>query len=168
MPAPTLTDLYQFEAQFGAAVVGILSNAGYTDIYVRGTNDAVHDTGIMTWCDVSQADTECMGRISSGPLAGRPEFVGYSCTLAIMRVVPRQENSEIPLTTSLVYEAGKIRSLFIRAALPFNSENLPYINVDAVTPLATQWGISDSGNLDTCTLSWNISFSINPTAWPTD
>lgn len=167
MPAANLTTLFQFEAQISAAAVGVLEAAGYSDIYVRGTNDSVHDTGLMLWVDVGSADPATLGRIGAGPLSGRPEFFGYTATLSLMRVIPRPENTEQATASSLVYEAGKLRSLFLRSALPFTAANLPHLTVTEILPGSAQWGTSEVANLDTLTLSWSLTFQVNPAAWPT-
>lgn len=169
MPATDLYQLYAFEDQFMRAAALILEAAGFPTPYARGDQRPLPDTVTLVRFTTGAATGEML-RIGAGPAAGRPTYGRYTGVLEVVRYRPRAENAALAdiagIQRELGRDAGRIRPLFLREAIPFTAERLPFLLVTDVLPQPSSWGFDEEHQLDMFTLSWLVSFEIRANAWP--
>lgn len=169
MPAANLYQLYAFEDQMMLAASAILEAGGFATPYARGDQRPLADS--VTLCRFTTgAATGDLLRVGAGSAAGRPTYGIYTGLLEVVRYRPRSANATLAgiagVQRELGRDAGKIRPLFLREALPFTAQRLPYLLVTDILPEAAYWGSDQERELDMFTLTWRITFEIRADAWP--
>lgn len=178
MPAYTLAQLHAFEDQFTGAVIAILTAGGITGAIGDGEDADLSDEIATVGFAVGPATgaTALIPATALETISNRQEYNQFVGTLTIMYHLPRTRSSEavtgLPgVRRVLGQKTGLIRSLFLRSLLPFDATNLPYLEVSAIVPQGTTYGASpydgEEHQIDAAILSWQITFAIRRSAWPT-
>ena len=172
MPAANLYQLFAFEDQIQVAAKAVLEAAQLTPVFTRGDVSRITDAGYLVRFTRGAA-TGAQGQIPATALteiSNRMEFVQFQGTLDIVIALPRPSNTIVSNTDGIYREIGaligKVSAEFLRIKLPFTGSNLPYLDVSEILPQPAEWGVDEDHNLDVCTLSWQVTFSIKQSAWP--
>lgn len=171
MAAPNLATLFDFEGQFERAAQTILQTSGINAFIARQTEKLpLINTGVSFV--VGPADD----RLTFLPLApgqtapSEQEYFKYTGSLELRLEVERDTSKppDVAGVTSFFSEArGLIRAAFMRSQWPFYDTNLPYYRTWDIRPNGTTEGLDPVRNVDSCILRFEVSFAIQPTAWPT-
>lgn len=172
MPAPNLPTLFDFEGQFEAAAQAVLTANGITSYLSQAKSKLpLLETAIAL--DVGPAIDELtqIPSPTSWPADQAPpqEYFRYPATLGLEVNVPRDDNgATLPGVTTLLSQIrGQIRAAFMRVVFPFNDSNLPYLRVSDIRPAGSLTAWRRETNVDFTSLRFAITFSIQPSAWPT-
>lgn len=178
MPAPNLPALLDFEGQFEVAAQQIMTANGITAyISQQNVKEELVSTGIGL--DVSPAIDEQtpLSPADGGPAlpsnwpSGQPapqEYFRYAGNLEFRIEVPRDgETAGIPGLANFMGECrGKIRAAMMRCVMPFTAGNLPWLRVSNIRPNGTSTGWERERNVDFCSVRFEVTWSIQPSAWP--
>lgn len=94
-------------------------------------------------------------------------FKFEGCTLKVEISFPREDGAEVgAFLSQLAQYCATIRAAFSLTAMPFKDERLQYYRCFKCKPAGEQRGYVEDQNTDICTMTWDVSFFIQPDAWP--
>lgn len=165
MAAPDFATLLNFEGQLVHAARSILVAGGFT-VRERGNRAALSDTFTAVMVDVGDAT----GRLGRRP-EGTTEHAQYLATLSVTVAIERKTNEpEGDATGTLLDQrCAAIRALFLNHPNPFAAYQDAagvYLQVHGIRPLAAQSDLDTGPEVDSRVLSWELSFIIPDSAWP--
>ncbi len=170
MAAPNLATLYDFETQFEKAAQTILQTSGINAFISRQTDKLPLINAGVTF-SVGQAAEE-LTFLPLAPGQTQPqeqEYFHYTGSLEL-RVEVERDTQRPPDQTGVVsffaQMRGLIRAAFMRSQWPFYDGNLPYYRVWDIRPNGSTEGFDQSRNVDSSILRFEVSFAIQPSAWP--
>lgn len=170
MAAASLAELFDFEGQFEAAGQAVLQAAGVV-AFVTQSRDQLP----LIHTGVDFTTESALDQLTFLPLAPgqttpqEQEYFRYTGTLELRAEVPRDTarspTADVP--SFLAQLRGMIRAAFMRSQWPFQDSNLPYYRVSDIRPTGTIDGFDQVRNTDSVALRFQVTFAIQPTAWPT-
>lgn len=169
MAAPSLPALLDFEGQFESAAQAILKDSGVAAFVSQAKKQLpLISTGVIF------ETSEALDQLTFLPLASgqtqptEQEYFRYKGTLEL-EVQVNRDTARSPVDevgTFLAQVRGLVRAAFLQSQWPFQDSNLPYYRVSAIRPTGTITGYDQPRNSDVVSLRFEITFAIQPTAWP--
>lgn len=163
MPAASLEALHDFEGQFSVAAREILVAGGFPAARADGDPSKKPDEVTATKFVVGESTGE-----RAFTAENKPVYSTYLGSLEVLITRRRDDNEEVAvdgINRRLGQSIAKIRALFLESEEPFTAAALPYYRVTDIKPAAPDYAFED--RIDVVVLSWDITFSIAPDAWPT-
>ncbi len=173
--AQDFTELFDFESAFETAAQTILENAGITAyISQQNVTKALIGTGISMDIGAALDELTQLAKPANWPSGQQPpqEYFRYTGSIVFTVEVPRDQNAISPVPTPpevskvLAQVRAKIRTAMMRVLMPFDDTNLPLYRVTDIRPNGTSTGFEAVRNIDYTSLRFDVSFLIQPTAWP--
>lgn len=169
MAARNLSELFDFEGAFERAAQTILTDAGINS-FISQQNEKIPVINTQLFCDVGPAIDE----LTILPLGGQTsqqqqDYFRYTAGLTLQIEVPRDTSlppNQAGVNSFLAQCRALVRAAFMMSQWPFRDTNLPFCRVSDIRPNGTVTGFNQQRNVDSTTLRFQITFAIQPTAWP--
>ncbi len=170
MAAPNLSALLDFEGQFESAAQAILQSSGINAFVSQNAAQLpLINAGVNF--DLGAALDELTILPKGGQAAAtEQDFFRYTGNLVIQMSVDRdtsRQPDQSGVQTFLAQARALIRAAFMQSQWPFDDTNLPYCRVSQIRPMGTTSGYNQPRNCDLISLRFEITFAIQPSAWPT-
>jgi hypothetical protein len=170
MPAQNLAELLDFESAFEEAAQTVLEASGVNS-FISQQNGKLPLINTGVFCDVGSALDELV-ILPKGNQAvqQQQDYFRYTASLTLQIEVPRDTTKpadQAGVTTFLAQARALVRAAFMMSQWPFDDTNLPLYRVSDIKPMGTITGYNQQRNVDSTTLRFQITFLIQPTAWPT-
>ena len=169
MAARNLSELLDFEGAFERAAQTILDGLGFETL-ISQANVKAPLIYVKAYADLGPAIDE----LTILPLGGQTtqqqqDFFRYTLMLTTEVSVPRdtaKPAADAGVTSFLAQARAQIRAAFMMSQWPFQDSNTPFVRVSEIRPMGTSTGFLQPRNCDMTTLRFQITFAIQPTAWP--
>lgn len=167
--ALSLSELFDFEGNFEDAAQAILTSAGINAYISQQTKKLpLINTGVNFDCGPA------IDEVTFLPQGGQPagqssqEYFRYIGSLELRVEVNRDTAKQPPadVPSFLAAIRAMVRASFMWSQWPFDDTNLPLYRVSNIRPNGSTDGFDGVRNVDVCTMRFEITFAIQPTAWP--
>ncbi len=170
MAAPSLAALLNFEDQFEDAAQAILESAGVVS-FVSQSKDKLPliNTGVGFECGAALDQLTFLPLASGQTQPSEQEYFRYVGNLEL-RIEVNRDTERAPLESTYNFLGtirGLVRGSFLYSQWPFDDTNLPWLRVSDLRPNGSSTGFEAARNIDSFIQRYQVTFAINPAAWPT-
>lgn len=170
MPAPTLAALLDFEDQFEAAAQGVLTSSGVVAFVSQSTDKLpLINTGVSFECGAALDQLTFLPLAPGQTQPQEQEYFRYVGNLEL-RIEVNRDTSRAPDASTYTFLGnirGLIRGAFLYSQWPFDDANLPWLRVSDLRPNGSSTGFDTVRNVDSFIQRYQVTFTIQPTGWPT-
>ena len=170
MPATSLTQLFDCEGQFEAAAQAVLATSGVNAFISQSTKQLpLINTGVNFDLGPALDELTFLPQGGQSGTSSEQEYFRYTGTLEL-RVEVNRDTAKQPIDGAVSFLAtvrALVRGAFMRSQWPFDDTNLPFYRVSDIRPNGSTDGFDVVRNVDMSALRFEVTFAIQPTAWPT-
>lgn len=170
MAAPSLGALLNFEDQFEAATQGVLETSGVVSFVSQSTDKLpLINTGINFECGAALDQLTFLPLAPGQTQPQEQEYFRFVGNLEL-RVEVNRDTARAPLDGTYSFLGtvrGLVRGAFLYSQWPFDDSNLPWLRVSDLRPNGSSTGFDTVRNVDSFIQRYQVTFTIQPTAWPT-